>query len=184
MLDLVAVAAQMRRMREGLAALANERAPRLQEAMGAWTDASQMGTELRERVARAQTSWLVAEPVEPLGSYAVGDTGPYRVVAADGSQILPDHHELSGCYLVNVGTCEIDYRTADARLRSAPTLHWTPDDLYPLVGGERQEADGRIVGARRFAAECEALSDEEAYCGGFDPSQVQPDGSYLPKPGC
>lgn len=26
--------------------------------------------------------------------------------------------------------------------------------------------------------------DREAYCGGFDPSRVQPDGGYLPKPGC
>lgn len=27
-------------------------------------------------------------------------------------------------------------------------------------------------------------ADIESYCGGWDPSQVQPDGSYLPKPGC
>jgi hypothetical protein len=33
-------------------------------------------------------------------------------------------------------------------------------------------------------AECDALGAEEARCGGFDPDQVQPDGSYLPKPGC
>lgn len=33
-------------------------------------------------------------------------------------------------------------------------------------------------------AECDALGAEEARCGGYDPDQVQPDGSYLPKPGC
>lgn len=27
-------------------------------------------------------------------------------------------------------------------------------------------------------------ADIESYCGGWDPSRVQPDGSYLPKPGC
>ena len=33
-------------------------------------------------------------------------------------------------------------------------------------------------------AECDAMSAQEARCGGLDPSRVQRDGSYLPKPGC
>lgn len=158
MLDLVSVAAQLRGMRAGLSSLAEEMEPRLESARGAWSEAAAMGADLRDRVRRARTSWLVAEPLEPLRPYDVPEAGLYRVVAADGSQIYPDRHERP-CYLVNVGRCDIDYRTGSAALGSAPTLHWAPEDLYPLWGGVRQEADPRVVGARRFLAECEALGE-------------------------
>lgn len=156
MLDLVAVAAQLRGMRAGLVSLAEELEPRLRTTADAWAEARELGPALRDRVARAKTSWLVADPLESLEAYPVDAVGEYRVVAADGSQIYPDRHERPS-YLVNVGTCDIDYRTGSARLGSSPTLHWAPEDLYPLWGGVRQEADARVVGARRFLAECEAL---------------------------
>lgn len=158
MLDLVSTAAQLRGMRAGLSSIAEEMEPRLAAARAAWADAGAMGADLRDRVRRARTSWLVAEPLEPLGVFDVPEAGGYRIVAADGSQIYPDHHELP-CYLVNVGRCDIDYRTGSAALDSVPTLHWAPEDLYPLWGGVRQEADPRVVGARRFLAECDALAD-------------------------
>ena len=158
MLDLMATAAQLRRMRDDLALRADRTGPRLAHTVGAWDDAGSMGDALRERVARAKTSWLVADPLEPLGVYPVGGAAAYRVVGADGSQIFPDRHELPSCFLVNVGWCDVDYRTGSANLGSVPELCWLPDDVYPVVGGIRQEADARVVGARRFAAECDALT--------------------------
>lgn len=146
-------------MRAGLASLAEEAAPRLRSAHDGWEAAAALGAALRDRIARAKTSWLVAEPLEPLRAYDVMPLEGYRVVSADGSQIFPDRHELPGCFVVNVGTAEIDYTTSRAALRSHPEVLWAPDDLYPLVGGERQEADTRVVGARRFAAECDALTE-------------------------
>ncbi len=32
--------------------------------------------------------------------------------------------------------------------------------------------------------ELEREQNLESYCGGYDPSRVQPDGTYAPKPGC
>jgi hypothetical protein len=159
MLDLIAVAGQLRRAGAGMAALAQETAPRLAQALTAWERASAMGPDLRDRVARARTSWLVAEPLEPLGAYDVEPIEDYRAVAADGSQIMPDRHERLSCFLVNVGLVDISYVEGTASLQTKPEIAWAPDDVYPLVGGVRQEADGRVVGARRFAAECSALTE-------------------------
>ncbi len=143
----------------GVAALAQETAPRLAQALVAWEHAAAMGAELRDRVERAKTSWLVAEPLEPLGAYDVDLMSHYRVVASDGSQILPDRHDHLSCFLVNTGLVDISYIDGTAKLGSVPEVAWAPEDVYPLVGGFRQEADARVVGARRFAAECEALRE-------------------------
>lgn len=177
MLDFVSVASQVRGMREGLASLADEAGPRLDHACAAWEHAAALGPDLRDRVLRARTSWLVAEPLEPLGAYPVAVHTGYRVVASDGSQIFPDRHEMPGCFLVNVGTCDIDYLAPGAVLASRPELCWLPEDVYPLVGGERQEADTRVVGARRFAAECRAL--EEALDPGGPATLALMDGTLL-----
>jgi hypothetical protein len=158
-LDLVVLAGQMRRMGAGMASLQQETAPRLAQALAAWDRAATMGPALRDRVAAAKTSWLVAEPLEDLGAYDVEPVTRYRVVSADGSQILPDRHEHMPCFLVNVGLVEISYVDGTARLASTPRVAWAPDEVYPLCGGFRQEADMRVVGARRFAAECDALRE-------------------------
>jgi hypothetical protein len=158
MLDMLVVAGQLRRMREELAGLADEREPRLRAALSGWDLAAAMGPALRDRVLLARTSWLVAEPLEPLRPYPVERAPPYRVVASDGSQVFPDRHELPHCYLVNTGLVDIDYAAPTAALESKPSLVFMPEEMYPLVGGFRQEADARVVGATRFAAECEALA--------------------------
>src|SRR5207248_5619989 len=144
--------AQVRKMGTGLQALAQETAPRLAQALVAWERAAVLGPALRDRINAAKTSWLVAEPLEPLHAYDVEPRADYRVVASDGSQILPDRHDHIPCFLVNVGLVDISYIEGTAKLKSTPQVAWTPDEVYPLVGGSRQEADGRVVGARRFAA--------------------------------
>jgi hypothetical protein len=157
-LDMVSVAAQLRGMRAGMSSMRDEMRPRLETTRRAWDEALDLGPQLRDRLTAARTSWLVADPLEPLGSYPVGTIDPYRVVASDGSQVFPDRHEGAGCYLVNVGLVDIDYRTARAHLRSTPEVCWAPADVYPIVGGVRQEVDPRAVAARRFSAECDALA--------------------------
>ncbi len=146
-------------MGAGMAALSQETAPRLAQALAAWERARDLGPQLADRVNAAKTSWLVAEPLEQLGSYAMNSRSDYRVLASDGSQIMPERHDHLSCFLVNVGLVDIDYRNGSAKLSSTPHVAWAPEDVYPLVGGFRQEADPRVVGARRFAAECDALTD-------------------------
>jgi hypothetical protein len=116
-----------------------------------------MGPALADRIRTAKTSWLVAEPLEPLAAYDVSPAPGYRVIASDGSQILPDRHERLPCFLINVGVVDIDYDTSRVKLESIPQLFWSPGDVFCTFGGMRQEADGRVVGAKRFAQECDAL---------------------------
>jgi hypothetical protein len=163
-------------MGAGMAALAQETAPRLAQALVAWERAAAMGPALRDRVAVAKTSWLVAEPLEPLGAYNVEPVTDYRVVASDGSQILPERHDHLSCFLVNVGVVDISYRDGTARLASVPHVAWAPEDVYPSFGGGRQEADARIVGARRFAGECDGLANAIAT---GDPAIALMDGTLL-----
>ncbi len=146
-------------MGAGLQALSQETAPRLAQALVAWERAATLGPALRDRIIAAKTSWLVAEPLEPLHGYDVTPHSDYRVVASDGSQILPDRHDHIPAFLVNVGLVDISYIEGTAKLRSTPRVSWSPEEVYPLVGGSRQEADGRVVGARRFAAECDVLKE-------------------------
>lgn len=157
-LDLVSVAGQLRRMRADLAGFGDDVRLRLGEGLGAWERAAALGPRLRDRVARAKTSWLVADPLEPLAPVPVPPVRDYRVLASDGSQVFPDRHESGPCFLVNVGLVDIDYTRGSARLTTEPTVLYAPEDTYPLMGGVRQEADGRVVAARRFAGECEALA--------------------------
>lgn len=145
-------------MRADLAALGDDFRPRLERSVAAWGDAAALGASLRDRIEKAKTSWLVASPLEPLAAYPVAHERDYRVVAVDGSQVFPDRHEIGHCYLVNAGVVDIDYRTGKASLRSVPELAYRPEDMYPSFGGMRQEVDGRVVGAHRFAAECDALT--------------------------
>jgi hypothetical protein len=179
MLDLVAVAGQVRRMGAGLRALDQERAPRLAQALQAWEHAAAMGPDLRDRIARAKTSWLVAEPLEPLGAYDVHPRGDYRVVASDGSQILPDRHDHFPAYLTNVGVVDISYSSGSVQMASSPHLCWEPDDVYPMFGGQRQEADGRVVAARRFTAECDALTAAASAPPSEEPLILLTDGTLL-----
>src|SRR5207302_2517568 len=123
-LDLVAVAAQLQRMRVGLAAFGQETVPRLAAALGSWDRAAAMGPALRDRIAKAKTSWLVAEPLEELRPYDIGPAAAPRVIASHGSQILPDRHERLPCFLVNLGLVDSDYDTGRVKLDSVPQLFW------------------------------------------------------------
>lgn len=163
-------------MRADLAVIADQFTPRLKAAQSAFGEALAMGGEaLAARVDAAQTSWLVATPVEPLGVYPVELIGEYSLTASDGSQILPDRHAGDPAHLVNIGLVDFIYGPEPGFSRqSLPSLYWLPDDTYPMYGGQRIEADGRVVSAKRFAAECDALARR---CGSVD--AVMMDGTLI-----
>jgi len=105
--------------------------------------------------------WPVALPIEPFGSsFAVAPAGePVTVVAADGSQIMPSHHEIHNCYLLNVGTAVISYGGGfPPLLESTPRLYHRPEDLYPLVDRRRVHIDELYVSLERNLLELETLA--------------------------
>ncbi|MEX0849681.1 MAG: DNA double-strand break repair nuclease NurA [Candidatus Dependentiae bacterium] len=70
---------------------------------------------------------------------------PYQVVSVDGSQIYPDRHQGTSCYLINVGTIVISYG-----MQHQPFVYNSIPYVY--AGRNENEADDNlmdVVNARR-----------------------------------
>lgn len=104
--------------------------------------------------------WPLAVPEEPFGFDLPVSRAPAKVtvLGVDGSQIMPSHHEVHSCYLLNVGLALITYGEEFASvLESVPRLHHRPDDLYPLVDRRRVHIDELFVSLERTIFELEVL---------------------------
>ena len=106
--------------------------------------------------------WPVARPLEAMGgSFLVPPhTTPVTVVGVDGSQIMPSHHEVHTCYLLNTGCVVITYGiAAKPILETHPQLFHRPDDLYPLVDRRRVHIDELYVSLERNLLELQTLAE-------------------------
>ena len=67
----------------------------------------------------SKTSWLVAAIHEPLNrTYGLPPRPEtVTVVAADGSQIMPSHHEVVPAFLLNIATVVLNYGSGGGRGR-------------------------------------------------------------------
>ncbi|HEY9847002.1 MAG TPA: DNA double-strand break repair nuclease NurA, partial [Candidatus Caenarcaniphilales bacterium] len=82
---------------------------------------------------RASLKFTAAEPVEPLDTRVDLTSAPstHTVLATDGSQIAPSHHEIAYCYLINVGRVVLAYgQSRQPLLDSLPEVVYQPEDLY------------------------------------------------------
>ena len=116
-----------------------------------------------DKLAVSRTSWLVADIREPLDRTYSLPARPdlVTVVAADGSQIMPSHHEVVPAFLVNIATVVLNYGNGGgAAFSSTPTLFFRENDLYVDYGGERVQVTGEMVGMRRTLMEFAGLLDE------------------------
>lgn len=92
---------------------------------------------------------------------------PWMAVAADGSQIMPSHHEVHDCYLLNAGMVRVAYgRKLNAMPAFAPFLNSEPelfiahDELNPLVQNRRVQVDEIYVSLERFLYELGHLLEQ------------------------
>ena len=125
--------------------------------MDRWEDAWET---LGIKIARSRTSWLVAQPGGPMTEACPKPDRPKEltVIAADGSQIFPDRHEVANCFLINIGYVVIHYGTGERPvLNSEPTLFYDEDDLYQEWAGKRSAVTREVVGVRRNAMELEQV---------------------------
>ena len=111
---------------------------------------------------KAWTWWPTALPLEPIDkNIAVGQRAvdqPVTVTAVDGSQIMPSHHEIHHCFLLNIGSVVISYGIkAPPVLDTEPRLFHTDEDLYPLVDRRRMHIDELYVSLERQILELEKL---------------------------
>ena len=111
---------------------------------------------LSNRIASSRTSWLVARPGGPFSEVYLQPERPAEltVIAADGSQIFPDRHEVASCYLINIGSVAIHYGSGERpAMASRPTLIYKEADLIQEWAGWRTTVTREMVGVRRGAME-------------------------------
>ncbi|PSB02430.1 DNA double-strand break repair nuclease NurA [Merismopedia glauca] len=101
-----------------------------------------------------------AVPIEPLDTRIPLDIAPekHTVIATDGSQISPSHHEIAYCYLINIGRVLLHYgQSLYPLLDSFPEVFSQPEDLYvSRQWGIRTE---EWMGYRRTVSEAVALAN-------------------------
>ncbi|MGB3491627.1 MAG: DNA double-strand break repair nuclease NurA [Elainellaceae cyanobacterium] len=162
MLDLTKLAQQM----EGIGTHLNQEAAatryRLERAEKLLEQARSQQTLLVQSLQqwRDRLGFTAAEPLEPLNTRRAIATAPERhtVIATDGSQIAPSHHEIAYCYLINVGRVVLHYgQNRHPLLDSMPEVFYRPEDLYvSRQWGIRTE---EWMGFRRTVTEAIELAD-------------------------
>ncbi|HLK58514.1 MAG TPA: DNA double-strand break repair nuclease NurA, partial [Chthonomonadaceae bacterium] len=113
-------------------------------------------------IADSRTSWLVAEWREPPETIHPAPPRPLPcvVLAADGSQIVSDRHDLAPCYLLNVGCIALRYGTGErALLTSRPQLSPPDEDMADEVQGEQVAIAPKRLAIRRLLAELAGLAE-------------------------
>jgi hypothetical protein len=133
-------------------------------AQEAYLSAADDPSQFAERMERnaPYVLWPVLTPLEPLGTVrrVPLSSAPVTVVATDGSQIMPSHHEIYNCYLLNVGVVVITYGVKfPPILDTRPTLYHRPEELYPLVDRRRMHIDELYVSLERNLLELQTLCE-------------------------
>jgi hypothetical protein len=163
MLDLAKVNQQIGHMAREQQLGAEDRSKRLDIALAQLTVESGRFAAFLQKLRASKTSWLVAEIHEALTTTYPLPSRPaaMTVVATDGSQITPSHHEVIPAFLLNISTVVLHYGTGErAVLRSTPTLFYRDDDLYTDYGGQRVQVTGDLLGMRRTLMECQTLMQQ------------------------
>lgn len=162
MLDLIKLARQLQDIGQHLNNEAAAARVRLERAQMLLQQARNRQPELVEQ----QQSWrdrlgfTAAAPLEPLDTRIDLTAAPavHTVIATDGSQIAPSHHEIAYCYLINVGRVVLHYgQNRHPLLDSAPEVFYRPEDLYiSRQWGIRTE---EWMGYRRTVSEAVVLAE-------------------------
>ncbi|TBR58098.1 nuclease [Westiellopsis prolifica IICB1] len=135
MLDLTKLTGQMQGLSQHLTQEAAASRLRLELAQQHFLSAC----ERQEEFVQKQEKWrdrimfVSATPVEPLNTCIEIPVPPkvHTVIATDGSQISPSHHEIAYCYLLNIGRVVLHYgQNKHPLLDSLPEIFYRPEDLY------------------------------------------------------
>ncbi len=113
---------------------------------------------------RDRLIFTAAIPVEGLETRAAIPSAPqaHTVIATDGSQIAPSHHEIAYCYLINTGRIVLHYgQGKQPLLDSIPEVFYRPEDLFvSRQWGIRTE---EWMSYRRTITEIEVLAELAQY---------------------
>ncbi|MEO1523176.1 MAG: DNA double-strand break repair nuclease NurA, partial [Cyanobacteria bacterium J06633_2] len=135
MLDLTKLAQQM----TGIGAHLIQEAEISRQRMGRAQALLEQAETNQEQVVETLHEWRdrigfsAAEPLEPLQIRPAIAAAPaaHTVIATDGSQIAPSHHEIAYCYLINVGRIVLHYgQNRYPLLDGLPEVFYRSEDLY------------------------------------------------------
>lgn len=163
MLDLVEVNQQITKMATEDHLVADDMAERLALAVERLHLESARWQAFVDKLSMSKTSWLIAAIHEPLNhTYGLPPRPEtVTVVAADGSQIMPSHHEVVPAFLLNIATVVLNYGNGGgAAFTSTPSLFYRDEDLYLDYGGERVQVTGDLLGMRRTLMEFGSLVNQ------------------------
>jgi hypothetical protein len=162
MLDLTQITKQMQGMSQHLSKEAEAGRQRLEIAQKLLEESYQEQTSLTEDY----DTWFdrilfnPAVPIEPLNihPYVAAPPEAHTVLATDGSQIAPSHHEIAYCFLLNVGRVMLHYgQSRYPLLDSIPEIFYLPEDLY--VSRQWGIKTEEWMGHRRTVSEAIALGE-------------------------
>jgi hypothetical protein len=135
MLDLTKLTRQMQGLSQHLTQEAAASRQRLELAQQHFLNAC----DRQEEFVQKQEKWrdrilfASATPIESLNTSIEIPVPPkvHTVIATDGSQIAPNHHEIAYCYLLNIGRVVLHYgQNKHPLLDSLPEIFYRPEDLY------------------------------------------------------
>ncbi|MBW4515437.1 MAG: DNA double-strand break repair nuclease NurA [Timaviella obliquedivisa GSE-PSE-MK23-08B] len=162
MLDLTKLACQMQGIGQHLNQEAAATRQRLDLAHRLLEQARERQADLvaQQQIWRDRLGFTAAEPIEPLDTRIDLTAAPpsHTVIATDGSQIAPSHHEIAYCYLINVGRVVFHYgQNRHPLLDSLPEIFYRPEDLYvSRQWGIRTE---EWIGYQRTVSEAVVLAE-------------------------
>ncbi len=117
---------------------------------------------LADKITLSRTSWLLPGLRESMAAAHPLPALPpsFTIAATDGSQIFPDRHEISSCFLINIGYVLLHYgRGERPLLNSKPMLFYREEDLYQNWGGRKVLANRETVAFKRGMLELTELAD-------------------------
>ncbi|MBD2163532.1 DNA double-strand break repair nuclease NurA [Calothrix membranacea FACHB-236] len=182
MLDLTKLARQMQGLSQHLTVEAAASRQRLELAQKHLQQAYEFQKDLIDRQEKWRDRILFANatPIEPLETCIDIPVPPkiHTVIATDGSQIAPNHHEIAYCYLLNIGRVVLHYgQNRHPILDSLPEVFYRPEDLYmSRQWGIRTE---EWMGYRRTASEATVLAELACAVKEEAPSLAMVDGSLI-----
>jgi hypothetical protein len=162
MLDINKVAKQLPGIGQHLVRETVANQQRLQLA----TTSLQQAIEKQAELAELQEQWgkrlffNTSIPVEALDTRIDIPAPPAQqtVMATDGSQIAPSHHEIAYCYLINVGRVMIHYgQNLHPLLDSIPEVFYQQEDLY--ISRQWGIGTEEWLGYRRAVSEATVLAE-------------------------
>lgn len=151
---------------EGIGTHLNQEAEAAHQRMGRaqslLTQAQGQQTELVNTLHQwcDRLGFSAAEPLEPMHTRRAIATAPaaHTVIATDGSQIAPSHHEIAYCYLINIGRIVLHYgQNRHPLLDSLPEVFYRPEDLY--ISRQWGISTEEWMGFRRTVSEAMELAE-------------------------